>query len=84
MAFNMKPARSGAGRRKPRLSIAAASYRVNFKDGKKRMYGDLKEIYGSTGQETVDSIYDRHAGAFLDLDVLWKNHRRKFVPASIG
>ncbi len=43
------------------------------------MYGDLAEIYRSVSQEEVESVYDRHARAFLDLDVLWKNHSRKFI-----
>ena len=80
MAFNMKPARSGAGKRKSRLSIAAAPYRVNFKNGKKRMYGGLEEIYTSMDQDDVESIYDRHARAFLDLAALWgPSHHRKFI-----
>lgn len=79
MGFKMKPAKSGAGQRSANLSIAAAPYQVNFKNGKRRMCGQLREIYQDTSMEAVASVFDRHKRSFLDLEVLWKRHRRKFV-----
>jgi hypothetical protein len=80
MGFRIKPARSGAGQRSTKLSIAAAPYQVNFKNGKRRMCGQLREIYQDISMESVASVFDRHERSFLDLECLWKRHRRKFVP----
>jgi hypothetical protein len=79
MAFKIEAARSGAGRRKPRLSIAAAPYQVIFTNGKRQMLGGLREVYTAHSRVSVESIFDRHKKAYLDLNVLWHTHRRKFL-----
>lgn len=80
MGFRIKPAKSGAGQRSSKLSIAAAPYQVNFKNGKRRLCGELREIYQDISMESVASVFDRHERSFLDLESLWTRHRRKFVP----
>lgn len=79
MGFKIKASRSGHGAAKTQLSVAAAPYQVTFKDGRKCFYGELKEIYEKTSIHDVTSVFDRHKKAFLDLDVIWNHHRRKFI-----
>lgn len=81
MSFNIAPSRSGKGV-KTKLSIAAAPYVVNLKNGKSRFYSALRDIYGSLSIDAVVSVFDRHRKNYLDLETLWRSHRRKIVTIS--
>lgn len=79
MSFRLKASHSGLGKRKDGLSVAAAPYHVKLKNGKDRFCAHLKEVYGEFSQAAVDSVFDRHEKAFLDLEALWSKHRRRFL-----
>lgn len=76
----------GKFKTKPGLNVTSAPYAVVFKNGGKRLYVGLKDIYTKVRIETVVSVFDRHKKAYLDLPTLWVSHRRKFIaePASAG
>jgi len=79
MGFELRASHSGLGKQKNQLSVAAAPYHVKLKDGKDKFCAHLKEVYGGFSQAAVDSVFDRHERAFLDLEALWTRHRRRFV-----
>lgn len=64
---------------KSRLSVASAPYRIKLVTGKTRFCAHIREIYETYGKSAVVAVFDRHAKYYLDIDTLWKSHRRKFL-----
>jgi hypothetical protein len=74
MAFNLRKYRGVSDGES--MSIAGGPYQVELKSGKRIFAVRLSEIYKSYRQENVASVLDRRKKAFLDLEALFKSHRR--------
>lgn len=79
MAFSLKASYSGLGQQKRGLSVQAAPYHVKLKNGKDSFCAHLKEVYQEFSRAVVLSVFDRRECAYLNLDVLWTTHRRRFL-----
>lgn len=65
------------GQESSQRGVRTLPYKAGYR--KTRFCAHIREIYETYGKSAVVAVFDRHAKYYLDIDTLWKSHRRKFL-----